>query len=63
MRTTISIDDKLIATAKEYTGIEETNAVIREALKTLVALEAGRRLAAMGGSDPDAAAAPRKRIG
>ncbi|OYW84548.1 MAG: DUF2191 domain-containing protein, partial [Hyphomonas sp. 32-62-5] len=42
-------------------GIEEKPALIREALKALIAREAARRLALLGGSDPEAAAAPRRR--
>ena len=45
MRTTVAIDDELMEQAREYTGLTENAALIREALKTLVAVEAGRRLA------------------
>jgi len=61
MRATVSLDDDLLAKAHEYTGIDERTALLREALKTLIAREAGRRLAALGGSDPKAEAAPRRR--
>jgi Arc/MetJ family transcription regulator len=61
MRTTITIDDELLATAKRYAKLEETSATVREALTTYVQLQAARRLARLGGSDPDARAAPRKR--
>jgi Arc/MetJ family transcription regulator len=61
MRTTVTIDDKLLADAKELTGITETSRLVREALKLLVAREAGRRLAAMGGSQPDLEYVPRRR--
>jgi Arc/MetJ family transcription regulator len=60
-RTTVALDQKLLAEAQEYTGIREKSGVINEALKRLVALEAQRRLALLGGSDPDAWAAPRRR--
>jgi len=62
MRTTLTIDDELLADAMELTGIEERTALIRHALKGLIAREAGRRLARMGGSDPNATAAPRRRF-
>ena len=55
-------DDELIRQAQEYTGIEEKSALVREALTRLVRGEAARRLAAFGGSDPSATAAPRRRI-
>jgi Arc/MetJ family transcription regulator len=61
MRTTIALDDKLMAEAAEYTGITEKTALLHAGLKSLIAREAGRRLAAMGGSDPQATAAPRRR--
>lgn len=61
MRTTIALDDDLVARAQEYTGITEKSALIREALQSLVAREAAHRLAALGGSDPNATAAPRRR--
>jgi len=53
MRTTLALDDELVAQAQEFTGITEKTALVREALKTLIHLEASRRLAALGGSDPD----------
>ena len=61
MRTTVTLDDELLATAMAYTGITEKSAVVREALKELVAREAARRLALLGGTDPTATAAPRRR--
>lgn len=61
MRTTIALDDKLVAKAQEYTGLKEKSSLVHEALKSLVARESGRRLAALGGSDPNASAAPRRR--
>jgi Arc/MetJ family transcription regulator len=61
MRTTIALDDELVAQAQEYTGLKEKSALVHEALKSLVARESGRRLAALGGSDPKASAAPRHR--
>lgn len=61
MRTTIALDDDLIRKAEHYTGIKEKAALVRLALSRLVEQEAARRLAALGGSDPDAQAAPRIR--
>jgi len=62
MRTTIALDDELMKQAEQYTGIKEKAALVREALKQLVQREAARRLAALGGSDPNATAAPRRRF-
>ena len=61
MRTTIALDDELVKQAENYTGIKEKAALVREALTRLVRNEAARRLAALGGSDPAAEAAPRRR--
>jgi Arc/MetJ family transcription regulator len=61
MRTTIVLDDALLTRAEEYTGIKERSALVREALKALVEREAARRLARMGGIDPHATLAPRRR--
>lgn len=61
MRTTIALDDDLVAWAQEYTGLKEKSALVREALKALIERESARRLIALGGSDPDASAAPRRR--
>lgn len=53
MRTTLALDDDLVAQAQAYTGIENKSALVREALKALVAREAASRLARLGGSEPD----------
>jgi Arc/MetJ family transcription regulator len=63
MRTTVTIDDELLARATELTGITERSALLRDGLKTLIRVESARRLAALGGSDSDAIAAPRQRDG
>jgi Arc/MetJ family transcription regulator len=61
MRTTLALDDELVAQAQEYTGLKEKSALVREGLKALVEREAARRLARLGGSDPDASAGRRRR--
>ncbi|AQR61565.1 DUF2191 domain-containing protein [Brevundimonas sp. LM2] len=61
MRTTITIDDALLARAAEYSGLEEPSAIIRHALREFVSTEASRRLAKLGGTMPDFEAGPRKR--
>lgn len=62
MRTTVALDDELVAEAQELTGLREKSALVREALKALVQREAARRLVLLGGSDPDASAPPRRRM-
>ena len=61
MRTTLALDDELLAKAEAYTGIREKSVLIREALRALIEREAARRLARLGGSEPDLAAIPRRR--
>ena len=60
MRTTIILDDELIAKAEKLTGQSEKTALVREALKALIQRESARRLALLGGSDPDAQSVPRR---
>jgi len=60
MRTTMTLDDELFARARRYTGVEETSALVREALKALVQREPARRLARLGGTEPDLVASPRR---
>ena len=61
MRTTIVLDDDLLAAAQEYTGIQEKSALVRAALKALVEREAARRLARLGGTQPDLRPVRRRR--
>lgn len=62
MRTTVTVDDALLAKAAELTGVKEKSTLLREGLQTLVRVESARRLAALGGTDPQATAAPRRRM-
>lgn len=61
MRTTVTLDDELMERAAEVTGIEGRSALLDRALRDLIAREAAHRLVLLGGSDPNAAAAPRRR--
>ena len=61
MRTTIALDDELVAEAVFLTGITEKSALVREGLKALIERESARRLAKLGGSDPDLVVPPRRR--
>lgn len=61
MRTTIVLDDELLAKAEKYTGLTEKSSIVREALKALIEREAARRLIALGGTEPDLRAPPRRR--
>ena len=61
MRTTVVLDDDLVQTAQELTGLTERTALLRRALKALIHLEASRRLAALGGTMPELEDIPRRR--
>lgn len=62
MRTTIALDDDLVARAWELTGLREKSSLVREALTALIQREASRRLALLGGTLPDLVAPPRRRF-
>lgn len=61
MRTTLDLDEDLIAQAEILTNLREKSALVREALKALIERESARRLAGLGGSEPDLEPAPRRR--
>lgn len=61
MRTTLIIDDALMERAKELTGIQEKTALVRAGLQALIARESGKRLAALGGTQPKITGIPRRR--
>jgi hypothetical protein len=54
MRTTITIDDAILEKARAYTGIKETSTLVRRGLEELIQTEVAKRIAALGGSVPDA---------
>ena len=62
MRTTLNLDDALLEEALELTGLDEKTAVIHEGLRALIAREKSRRLARLGGTEPQLKAAPRRRV-
>jgi Arc/MetJ family transcription regulator len=61
MRTTINIDDELLARAQSLTGVREKATLLREGLKALIERESARRLAALSGTQPQLKRAPRRR--
>ncbi|MGB4063119.1 MAG: type II toxin-antitoxin system VapB family antitoxin [Azonexus sp.] len=60
MRTTLALDDDLLAKAHALTGVSEKTALIREALRALIQRESAKRLALLGGSEPQLDNAPRR---
>lgn len=61
MRTTLNLDDLLLEEARRITGIDERTALIHEGLRALIARESARRLARLGGSEPQLRPIPRRR--
>jgi len=62
MRTTLAMDDDLLDRAQSFTGLKERSAIVHEALKALIERESARRLARLGGSEPDLFETPRRRV-
>ena len=51
MRTTLNIDDELLARARRLSGLKEKTAIVHAGLEALIAVESARRLAALGGTE------------
>ena len=60
MRTTVNIDDQLLDEAQRITGMTEKAALVREGLRALIERESARRLARLGGSEPQLESVPRR---
>lgn len=60
MRTTLTLDDELLAQAQKISGLTERAQLLREALLALVQRESAKRLALLGGSEPQLQAPPRR---
>ena len=61
MRTTVALDDDLLAEAQRLTGTTERASLLREALRALIERESARRLARLGGTEASLDAVPRRR--
>jgi Arc/MetJ family transcription regulator len=61
MRTTLNIDDDIVQEAARLTGVKEKTSLVRMGLKALIAQEAARRLARLGGTEPRIRTVPRRR--
>lgn len=51
MKTTLNIDDALLADARRLSRIEEKTALVHAGLEALIARESALRLAALGGTE------------
>lgn len=63
MRTTLNLDDALLAKAHSLSGMKERTALLSEALRALIERESAKRLARLGGSEPRLKASRRRRPG
>jgi len=61
MRTTLNIEDNLINSASELTGIKEKTTLVKLGLEALIARESSKRLAKLGGTEKDLGMIPRRR--
>jgi Arc/MetJ family transcription regulator len=61
MRTTVTLDDALVSRAQALSGVNERALLLREALNALIQRESARRLARLGGSEPQLQPIPRRR--
>jgi Arc/MetJ family transcription regulator len=61
MRTTVTLDDDLLAKAAKLAGPLDRSALISAGLKAFIERETARRLAKWGGSQPGLRVAPRRR--
>jgi Arc/MetJ family transcription regulator len=62
MRTTLNIEDELLARAAELTGIKEKTSLVRLGLEALIARESAKRLAALAGTEKNLTQVPRRRL-
>ena len=61
MRTTLNIEDSLLKSASELTGIKEKTTLVKLGLQALIEREAAKRLARLGGTEKSLQAVPRRR--
>jgi Arc/MetJ family transcription regulator len=62
MRTTLNIEDELLAKAAELTGIKEKTSLVKLGLEALIARESAKRLAALAGTEKKLKMIPRRRM-
>ena len=61
MKTTLDLNDELLTKARRLTGISEKTALVSEGLRALIERESARKLASMGGSEPQLKDIPRRK--
>ena len=63
MRTTVNIDDRLLAEARRVSGVQKNAVLVREGLRALIERESARRLARLGAAEPKLKPVPRRHSG
>lgn len=63
MRTTVTLDEDLLSRAQLLSGVQERSALLKEALNALIQRESARRLARLGGTEPQLESVARRREG
>ncbi len=61
MRTTVNIDDRLLAEARRVSGLQKNAMLVREGLRALIERESARRLARLGATEPELKPVSRRR--
>ena len=61
MRTTLNIDEDLLAAAQRLTGVNGKSELVHAGLQALIERESALRLARLGGSQPQLKAVFRRR--
>lgn len=61
MRTTVNIDDRLLAEARRVSGVQKNAMLVREGLRALIERESARRLARLGATEPELKPVSRRR--
>ena len=62
MKATVNIDDRLLEQAQRLTGLKSRSALVREGMRAFVERESARRLARLGGSEPQLESVPRRQV-
>lgn len=63
MRTTLNIENQLFEKAEKLTGVKEKTSLVRLGLEALIAMESGKRLAKLGGTEKELKMISRRRTG
>lgn len=62
MRMTVTLDQEMLAKAKQLTKIENTQKLIHHAVQSMTSYEAVKYLMTLGGTEPDLRVVPRHQM-